>query len=990
MSRARGILALFVAGCASAFAAPEQCPTITPGRMLRAGVSSARAACVAVTIKSGEAAQLSVEQPVDLVLRVIGGAGQEADGFEFGNETLTISTPGSHLIEVRLVNAAGKSAWTISMSERVVSLQLAHNLEWAEDYATRSKRTGRAEDLAASLALWKEVGDQPSVARTHLKQGDSLLTGDDPSGARTAYETALQICSSLAELRCVAEAANNTGYTAFLQGDFEAASRRLTEAADHWRHLSLKLFEGQTLSNLGLLYWQSGDFERAIGALDAARRILNSRAPVPYAQVLNNIGLYYQSLSENDKALAYFQSALAIFVARHESRHAVRTRLNLGRSYMLLGNLSLAKLMLQEALADATKSSDLSAKADVLNNLGQVLLRLHQRDEARALLTEALALQRRFHSKRGEAIALHYLGLEARERGETELARRVLNEAAEIRRDVGLRDDASESVFALAELEYGAGNTSASHDLTNQAVDLIESLRSKVPSPTLRATYYGRKRRFFDLLVETSMAANPSEGTDGLLSAEQARGRSLLDLVTSGGIGGAVPKDLLGRRSNLRSRIAVSSARMAEADPTPSNEASRQLQQRRHDDLRRQLELLLSEEDELEGDIRRAVNASSLGHPLSSLAELQAGLPNDSAVLEYYLGENVSYLWVVQPHSLRSFRLPPRSAVEALASRMIRGFGSILERRRSTTAQDTFEADLRRLSAVLLGPLSGAQLPPRLIFVLDGVLNRVPMSALRVPGARQPLGLGFDLIQVPSSAYLLAAMPPRPFRMFPRTALAVADPVFGPDDPRVAPVAVTRSATLPRLPFTDDIAALRSLVPPDSIRVLQGFDATPATLRSVRLGDFAILHFSTHTLIDDRIPELSRVALSLVDRTGGPIQGYLRPDQFVDFRLNGSIVVLSSCETALGRVVLGEGIIGFADSLFSAGASQLVLAVTKVDAESAAAFFAEAYRHLLGGNSGGLEKALTEARRALARSNRWADPFYWAPFVAIGMPSEAK
>lgn len=394
----------------------------------------------------------------------------------------------------------------------------------------------------------------------------------------------------------------------------------------------------------------------------------------------------------------------------------------------------------------------------------------------------------------------------------------------------------------------------------------------------------------------------------------------------------------------------------------------------------------------MDAEIRQAVHASALGHPLQSVAELQATLPADSAVLEYYLGERESYLWVVESSRIRSFRLPGRSAIEGLASRTVNRFGAILERRRSPQLQAAFEADLRELSAVLLGPLRGTHLPPRLVLVLDGVLNRVPMAALRPPWSHESFGLTYDLIQAPSAAYLLASKPPQAIAGFPISVLVIADPVFGVDDPRVTAVKQSSSqpASLARLPFTGDVTALSSLVPSAHIRVLRGFDATPPVLRKLNLQEFALLHFSTHAFIDDRIPELSHVALSLVDRTGRHIDGYLHPYQFAEFRLNRSIVVLSSCETALGKEVLGEGLVGFANGLFSAGASQLVLALTKIDAESSAGFFAEAYKSLFKDRTTGMERAATQARRALANSTRWSDPYYWASFTVMGSLSAAR
>jgi CHAT domain-containing protein/tetratricopeptide (TPR) repeat protein len=931
---------------------------------------------------------------VDLALRVVDGATQTVtDGFEFGKETLTIISPGRYRVDVRPVDVPAGPAWNLSMSCRTVPLQRALDQRRAEDSATNSKRSGKAGDIAESLGLWKGLSDDSATARTYLKQGDASLAIDDSLGGRAAYEEALRICSALVDVRCMAEAANNSGYAASLMGDLEASSGRLQEAARYWRGVSLPLFEGRTMCNLGFMFWQSGDFERAIESLDAARRILQGRDESVYAVALNNLGLCYQSLSENERALAYFHSALAAFLRLKQDRWAVRAKLNVGRSYMLLGKLSLATAIFEQALAETVKVPDSSGRADLLNNLGQALMSLHREDQGRHRLTEALDLQRSVHSKRGEAIALHYLGVDAGKRGDTETAYELLSEAARIRRENGLRDDASESVLSLAELEYRAGHLIAAGDLVAQAINLIESLRSKVPSAALRATYYARKRRFFDLLMETEMAdGNRPNAAAGFLASELARGRALLDLLTGGGIAGVIPRELADRRTSLRRQIDMLSLRVTEADPPELSEAARRTLDRDRERLRRRIQLLLDDDEQVDAEVRQAVHASALGHPLGSVAELQAALPADCALLEYYLGERESYLWAIQANRIQYFRLPPRAVIERLASRTVNRFSAILDRRKSPGAQAAFESDLRKLSEVLLGPLAEFRLPPRLVLVLDGVLNRVPMAALRPPWSREFLGLSFELIQAPSAAYLLAVKPPRPIAAVPISALVIADPVFGDSDPRVtaAPQMVSRPFSPARLPFTGDVAALSLLLPPSRIRILRGFDATPSTLRSLNLDEYSLLHFSTHAFIDDRIPELSRVALSLVDRNGRPVDGYLRPHQFAEFRLNRSIVVLSSCETALGREVLGEGLMGFASSLFSAGASQLVLALTKVDAESSAVFFAEAYRSLLDAQSTGMEGALTRARQVLAHSTRWSDPFYWAPFTIVGSLSSTR
>jgi CHAT domain-containing protein len=103
--------------------------------------------------------------------------------------------------------------------------------------------------------------------------------------------------------------------------------------------------------------------------------------------------------------------------------------------------------------------------------------------------------------------------------------------------------------------------------------------------------------------------------------------------------------------------------------------------------------------------------------------------------------------------------------------------------------------------------------------------------------------------------------------------------------------------------------------------------------------------------------------------------------------MKGSVVVLSACDTALGKKVLGEGMMGFTSSLFSAGASQLVLTITEVDAQASSFFLSDVYNHFLGWNRTSMEHALTLARQSLLKSDHWSDPYYWASYVVVGMPT---
>ncbi len=919
-----------------------------------------------------------MSQPQDVEIYVRGkGLEKFIDGFDMGIETITLQAAGHYRIVVSEVKPA-PGMITVSATMRWLSSEQAAAWEKAERWATMSKRSRNMDSINQSLALWNQLADADSVARTYLKRG-SVERSTDLAAARTDMEKALELCRTIPDLRCAAESENNSGWFSGELGDIVNATQRLQEAARDWGKLHDLSNEARTRSNVGVLLWHSGDFGGAIRELEVARDVLRRNDPAGYAGVLTVIGLCYQSLAEYERAQAYFESAIAAYAHARSPRELLHARVNLARNYMLEGRLARAQLLFQRALPQAKELSDHQATAGILRNSGQTLWAQGRIDEARSQFTEALGIDQSLGDVRGQSSALHYLGLVAQKTGDAPAARDLLRQALKLRQESGLRDDVADSLAALATLEYNDGKLEAARDYAEQALKLLELLRTQVPSAALRASFYSRKRHFFDLLVDIAMTS--SNSADGLLAAERGRARALMDLLAGGKLIGQLPPDLLQRRSSVQQRLDYLAFRLSRVAPE------------RQEDLRRQIQLLAAEGEQIEAEIREAVAGQKFGQPLTSIEEIRRNLPPDSALLEFHLGTRKSYLWLVDSQQVRSFVLPPAAAIEAESSPVVRWFGRVLERQRSPVRQANFERAARDLSTTLLGALSGIPLPQRLIFAPDGVLHRVPFAALRLPKASAPIGLTHGLVQVPSAAFLTAGQRPRPLRDFPETILALVDPVFSADDPRVHGNAHMANIANPglelaRLPFTAEVSSMESLTPASRRKVLRGFDSSRDMLEKLDLEDFAVLHFSTHAVIDDRMPELSRIVLSMVDRTGRPVDGALRPDQLAQLHLNGSIVVLSACQTALGKQVLGEGLAGLTSSLLHAGGSQLVLTIAEVDAEASSEFFKEVYKRFLAG-SASMEHAMTLTRREMARSRQYSDPYYWASFVVIGRPSES-
>jgi CHAT domain-containing protein len=257
-------------------------------------------------------------------------------------------------------------------------------------------------------------------------------------------------------------------------------------------------------------------------------------------------------------------------------------------------------------------------------------------------------------------------------------------------------------------------------------------------------------------------------------------------------------------------------------------------------------------------------------------------------------------------------------------------------------------------------------------------------------------------------------------REAPKNSVAVlADPVFAIDDPRVGSNArridagsagfqaaadadrtdvtyvarALRSAgalgdtgvpRLSRLPFSrEEARAIGALAPAAQRLEATGFDASRATATSGVLGAYRFVHFATHGLLNGEHPELSGLVLSLVDRQGNTQDGFLRLNDIYNLRLPAEVVVLSACQTALGREIRGEGLVGLTRGFMYAGARRVVASLWQVDDLATAELMRLFYRGML---KDGLRPAaaLRAAQRELARQPQWGSPYFWSAFVIQG------
>jgi CHAT domain-containing protein len=189
---------------------------------------------------------------------------------------------------------------------------------------------------------------------------------------------------------------------------------------------------------------------------------------------------------------------------------------------------------------------------------------------------------------------------------------------------------------------------------------------------------------------------------------------------------------------------------------------------------------------------------------------------------------------------------------------------------------------------------------------------------------------------------------------------------------------------LPRLWYSrEEAQGIARNIPTKRRLIALDFDANRNLATSPELGKYRIVHFATHAFLDERYPEATGLVLSLVDQRGRPQQGFLSLADIYNLRLPVDMVVLSACDTGLGKLVQGEGFIGLTRGFMYAGASRVLASLWKVDDAATAAMMTAFYDEMEAKHQVPAV-ALRNAQQKLLRSTRWKSPYYWAAFELQG------
>ncbi len=823
------------------------------------------------------------------------------------------------------------------------------------------------EILQSARKLWQQVGDKQAEARAVLGIGRVYADLGQKQLALEHYQQMLTLSRSVGDHRIESTAINNIGRVYEDLGEKQKALDNYQQALEIAKQNRDQKQQASILVNIGRVFGYFGDQQKAIDLQNQALSLFRELKDIDGQIIaLNSLGQAYFDLQDRQKAMEFYEQALSLLSQTDNKRGMATTWNNLGQLHFELGKIDKAIDCFHQALETWQQIGDKSGAASSLNNIGAVYRHKGKLPEALSYFQQALSLTRTVSDRSLEANTL----------------------------------------ANIAQVQHQQGQLETSQQNMENAIAIIEDLRSQIRSQDYRITYFASKKGLYDFYIDVLMDLHqkyPQKGyaAQALQASENSRARGLIELLTEahGKIRTQIDPQLLAEENRIKFRLEAVNQQLQSIPDTPEGQPQTTY-------LRQEINTLVAEYKNLQTKIRsQSPNYGQLMYPKPlNLQEIQQQLDKDTVLLQYSLGRDRSYLWTVSPNSFQSYILPPSPQIQINAEKFRTGV-QITTPDLPNQVIDTAQ----QLSQTIIAPAINQIKDKRLVIVGDGILQQIPFATLPDPQVKnkyQPLMVNHEIINLPSATTIAIQRRQITNRQpAPNLIAILADPVYTANDERVtgkpAPAQIAANLELeqsvlkrsaraingqgfPRLPFTlQEAESILQLIPNATGLKATSFDANYDFATSPTLSQYRILHFATHGFVDNDNPELSGLVLSLVDQQGQPRRGYLQLADLYNLNYPADLIVLSACETGLGKEVRGEGLVGLTRGLMYAGGARIVISLWQVSDEGTAELMREFYQQMLG-NKQTPAAALRNAQIKLWQQGDYRSPYFWAGFTIQG------
>lgn len=890
-------------------------------------------------------------------------------------------------------------------------------------YNSMSDKDKALANFNQSLALKKEINDRWGEAVTINNIGLYYSSRGYKQTALEYYTQSLQIRHEVKDREGEAADLNNLGSVNNAIGKKDKAIEYYEAAVAIMRAIGDKRSEAVTLSNLGILNGQLGEDDKAFSYFNQSLQIFQETGNKQGQAVsLNSIGNYYSSRGDKQKALEYYMQSLEMRRAIPDLRGEATMLQNIGAVYTSMGDKQKGLDYLNQALVVIRSAKDFRGEAQILSLIGRIYKMAGDPDKALQYYNQALSISRSLSDQRQEAGYLYAIAGAERDRGNLPEARKNIEAAIEIIDYVRSSIETQEirtAYFATVKGYY------------DFYVDLLMQMHQQntagnYQAQALQLNERARARMLIETLIEAG--AKIREGVDKTLLERE---NDLLKQFTA-------KADGLTRLMSGKSTGAQITAAKSEVDTIRNQVQQVRAQIRttspRYASLTQPTALSVAEIQKQVVDANTILLEYSLGETRSYLWAV-----TDNSITSFQLPGR------------KEIETAAKRVSELLATRNKDiAFETREEKQeRIKKADAVFPQAAAALSQLILSPVAAQLGNKKLLIVSDGILQYIPFAVLPVIGGQpvkaqeatnngqqapikqppvitdyRPLIVDHEVVSLPSASTLAVMRKELNGRkLAPKTIAILADPVFDATDTRLKSELARKDAAksielvaqrrsfadaenedlwkttrdagltdntlhLPRLPGTRrEAEAIVSLVAKTNLKTALDFEANRATALSAELGQYRYIHFATHGSLNSQEPDLSGIVLSLVDQEGKPQSGFLRGRDIYNLHLPAELIVLSGCQTGLGKEIRGEGIEGLTRSFMYAGAARVMVSLWAVNDESTARLMTQFYKDLLGTRQMNPAAALRTAQLAMLKDKQFSAPYYWAAFVLQGEPN---
>jgi len=846
----------------------------------------------------------------------------------------------------------------------------------------------------------------------------------------------------------VASTLNDIGAVYCARGDLDEALSYLGRSLEIKERLAPDSLDlAATVNNVGMVYRELGELDKALECFERGLALQKRIAPdsVDVAHGLGYVGSLHMMRGDLDAALEYLKRSLEIRERLVPDSLAVADCLNvISAVHMDRGDLDAALGCYQRSLEIQDRIAPGSpAAANTLNDLGVVCMDRGDPEAALDYYERSLAIQEHlspgclavarvlsnigsvygdrgdldaaleYHQRSAEiadrvapgsvlaATCWHNVGYAHQDRGDLDAAlecyERCMGILDRVSPESACCADSRASLGRIAELK---GDLLEARRLYEQACATIETAREKSGSEAeARAKFSAQYTYIYQHLIRVLLKLGETEGAAD--TAERMRAQGLREQLLARAVQASVDPAWADRQTALdagRSRLYDELRGIGRPVPDEARCA----------EITAQLSRMRLEQESLTREIRAAdPRYADLAYPSAmGVGEIADSLTAGTVVISYVVGDDLTWLFTFGAGvELRATEIPVSG--EQLGERVGAYLGAIRAR------EDTGAASAE-LGELLLAPvadvLSRAQ---RALVLPDGPLWALPFQALTVDG--RPLCEATPCHYAPSATVYVQERHHREQARSRERLLALGDPEFAmrgdPGDDRAVYMPIRGGAfeaTQPSggrlgfapIPFSGVEASLidTAFRPESDLR--QGLLATEKAVRENGPGR-RVIHLATHGLIDPLSPMDSAVVLSPgPKRDAFDNDGFLKAWEVFGLKLDGcDLVTLSACETARGKVLSGEGVIGLTRAFLYAGSASVLCTQWSVADDSTAALMVRFYTHYREGDAKdvALQEAMREIRSGkfedgsplelpdpLAWREEWSHPYYWAPFILVG------